>query len=78
MTGHPYFAARDAEAEGQERLVITLDRGEFRYADLRKLRGVWLASDDDEVAGVMGDQGPDALSMNFRSFRAALGGTAAQ
>lgn len=74
MTGHPYFAARDAEAEGQERLVITLDRGEFRYADLRKLRGVWLASDDDEVAGVMGDQGPDALSMNFRSFRAALRG----
>lgn len=49
MTGHPYFAARDAEEKGQERLVITLDRGEFRYSDLRKLRGVWLASDDDEV-----------------------------
>jgi hypothetical protein len=30
--------------------VIALDRGELRYADQRKLRGVWLAGDDDEAA----------------------------
>ena len=51
-----------------------LDKGELRYADLRKLRGVWLASDDEEVTGVMGELGPDALSMNLRSFAAALRG----
>jgi len=33
------------------RLVIDLDRGQLRYSDLRKLRGVWLAGDDDEVVG---------------------------
>ena len=48
--------------------MIALDRGELRYADLRKLRGVWLAGDDDEVAGVIGDQGPDAFGLDLRSF----------
>lgn len=74
MTGHPYFASSGDDDEGQERLVIVLDRGELRYADLRKLRGVWLADDDDEVAAVMGEQGPDALSMDLRAFTAALRG----
>src|SRR5919197_3132350 len=36
MTGHPYYAAEGAEHEPYERLVIALDRGELRYADLRK------------------------------------------
>jgi formamidopyrimidine-DNA glycosylase len=74
MTGHPYYASSGDVDEGKERLVITLDRGEFRYADLRKLRGVWLAADDDEVAGVMGRQGPDALSTDLHTFTAALRG----
>jgi len=74
MTGHPYFASSGDDDEGQERLVIGLDRGELRYSDLRKLRGVWLADDDDEVAGVMGEQGPDALSMDLRAFTGALRG----
>lgn len=74
MTGHPYYAPAGADEEGLERLVVTLDRGEFRYADQRKLRGVWLASDDDEVAGVMGEQGPDALDVDLRGFREALRG----
>lgn len=72
MTGHPYFARSGQREEGRERLVIALDRGEFRYADLRKLRGIWLAGDADDVSRVMGEQGPDALSMDFRQFRAAL------
>src|SRR3954469_13246950 len=33
MTGHPYYAAAADDAEGYERLVIMLDRGELRYAD---------------------------------------------
>ena len=58
MTGHPYYAPADADERGDERLVITLDRGELRYADLRKLHGVWLAAGDSDLAAVMGRQGP--------------------
>ncbi len=74
MTGHPYVARSGEDGEGQERLVLTLDRGEFRYADLRKLRGVWIAADDEDVGAVMGEQGPDALTTGLRMFKAALHG----
>jgi formamidopyrimidine-DNA glycosylase len=74
MTGHPYYASRGADERGYERLVITLDRGELRYSDLRKLRGVWLAPTDDDVAEVMGRQGPDALNLDLAGFREALRG----
>ena len=74
MTGHPYYAPDGADYRGFERLVVNLDRGELRYSDLRKLRGVWLATDEDDVSNVMGRQGPDALSANLRSFTAALCG----
>jgi formamidopyrimidine-DNA glycosylase len=74
MTGQPYYASEGAAEKGYERIVISLDRGELRYADLRKLRGVWLAADDDETADVMGEQGPDALGLDLSSFRKALEG----
>jgi formamidopyrimidine-DNA glycosylase len=74
MTGQPYYASDGADEKGYERLVIGLDRGEFRYADLRKLRGIWLVADDDETAEVMGRQGPDALGIDLRGFRTVLAG----
>lgn len=48
MTGRPYYAADGATHDPYERLLVTLDEGELRYADLRKLRGVWLADDADD------------------------------
>ena len=74
MTGHPYYAADGADQIGHERLVMSLDKGELRYADLRKLRGVWLADDDEDVAHVTGPQGPDALGLGLRAFREVLAG----
>jgi formamidopyrimidine-DNA glycosylase len=74
MTGHPYYANAGAEPEKYERLVVSLDQGELRYADLRKLRGVWLAADDGELADVLGAQGPDALGMGLREFRGVVAG----
>jgi len=74
MTGHPHYAADGAEREPHERLVIELDRGELRYADLRKLRGVWLADNDDDVAHASGPQGPDALGIGLPAFRDVLRG----
>ena len=71
MTGHPYYAPAGADPVGYERLVIGLDRGELRYADLRKLRGVWFAADED-VAQVTGPQGPDALTVDLGCFTDAL------
>jgi formamidopyrimidine-DNA glycosylase len=69
-----HYAEDGAEPEKQERLVASLDKGELRYADLRKLRGVWLADGEDDIAGVMGPQGPDALGIDLRAFRDALFG----
>lgn len=74
MTGRPYYAADGAEEIGHERLVVSLDKGELRYADLRKLRGVWLADDEDDVTRVTGPLGPDALGLGLRAFREALAG----
>lgn len=74
MTGHPYYAADGADPMGYERLVVSLDRGQLRYADLRKLRGVWLAASEDDIADVTGPQGPDALGLGLRAFREVLSG----
>jgi formamidopyrimidine-DNA glycosylase len=75
MTGHPYYAGDGvAEPEKYERLVVSLDKGELRYADLRKLRGVWLADGEDDIADVMGPQGPDALGIGLRAFGDTLSG----
>jgi formamidopyrimidine-DNA glycosylase len=78
MTGHPYYANTDAEPEKYERLVVSLDKGELRYADLRKLRGVWLVDGDDDLADALGPQGPDALGMGLRAFRDVLAGRRGQ
>jgi formamidopyrimidine-DNA glycosylase len=46
MTGHPYFIGSGEPGDRYDRLVITTDAGQLRYADLRKLRGVWLADNE--------------------------------
>lgn len=60
------------------RLVVGLDKGELRYADLRKLRGIWLADSDPlrphDIADVTGPQGPDAVGIDLGAFRDALSG----
>ena len=59
MTGRPYVIANRAgdntssggnagpDIDLDVRLVITTDRVQLRYADLRKLRGVWIVEDND-------------------------------
>jgi hypothetical protein len=52
MTGHPYFTntgSGDSAGTGidrDDRLVITTERGELHYAELRKLRGIWILEGD--------------------------------
>lgn len=71
MTGRPYYTLGDDDTK-HVRLAIELDRGEFRYADLRKLRGLWLLPSKDDMGDVTGAQGPDALQLDLRSFRELL------
>jgi formamidopyrimidine-DNA glycosylase len=78
MTGRPYFADLEDQPDRYDRLVITTDAGQLRYADLRKLRGVWLAADYDEVANVIGPHGPDALHVSVADFADALRGRRGQ
>lgn len=79
MTGRPYYAPDGADHDPYERLVVSLDRGELRYADLRKLRGIWLAEDAaDDITHITGPQGPDALGVGLRAFREVLASRSAR
>jgi formamidopyrimidine-DNA glycosylase len=55
-----------------DRVVFVTDRGELRYRDLRKLRGVFLAADADEEHRIIGDVGVDALAVSAPVLRARL------
>lgn len=72
MTGHPYYAGAGAPPERYERVIIELDQGELRYSDLRKLRGIWFAEDGDALGEIVGEQGPDALSIDRAGFVDAI------
>jgi formamidopyrimidine-DNA glycosylase len=78
MTGRPYFAKAGSvgrpATDRNDRLIISTDEGELRYADLRKLRGVWIVDSDAEIATVTGGPGPDALAISASAFRTALHG----
>lgn len=72
MTGRPYWALADDAPDRYERMRISFARGQLRYTDLRKLRGIWLADDDAAVARVLGDLGPDALEIDADEFSELL------
>jgi formamidopyrimidine-DNA glycosylase len=78
MTGRPYFlgtgCAAPQQTDRNDRLIICTDNGELRYADLRKLGGVWILDSNAEIAAVTGPQGPDALTVSATNFRATLHG----
>lgn len=72
MTGRPYYVARPQDLDRFDRLRLVLDRGEFRFSDMRKLRGVWVADGDAAIAHILGDLGPDALELDRAEFSSVL------
>ena len=68
MTGDLIWAEGLEGRHPHDRVVFVLDRGELRYRNMRKLGGLWLAHDPDEVASVLGSLGPDALNVKRRQF----------
>ncbi len=79
MTGRPYFlpsepsTTNSLSADPSDRLVIRTDHGDLRYADRRKLRGVWILDHHADLAMVIGAQGPDAFGLTAAGLRSALG-----
>ncbi|GAA4002036.1 Fpg/Nei family DNA glycosylase [Streptomyces plumbiresistens] len=73
MTGALLCDRPDDEPEPHDRVLFTLDGGrQLRYRDQRKLRGLWLADDDSDVARLLEGQGPDAMAVDRKDFEAAL------
>ncbi|MGO4424252.1 DNA-formamidopyrimidine glycosylase family protein, partial [Streptomyces sp. MCAF7] len=65
MTGDLTCHVHDDPPHPHDRVTIVLDDGhDLRYRDQRKLRGLWLAATDADLDRIMGDQGPDALSVS--------------
>ena len=74
MTGDVIPAADAAGRHPHDRVVVVLDRGEVRYRNMRKFGGVWLAHDRREAERILSGLGPDAMSIDRRSFVSLLRG----
>lgn len=73
MTGRLVCGHPDDPVEAHDRVLFTVARDrQLRYRDQRKLRGLWLADDEWEVARLLERQGPDAMAVNRKEFEAAL------
>ncbi|MFN2555359.1 MAG: Fpg/Nei family DNA glycosylase [Nitriliruptorales bacterium] len=77
MTGYLCWADHDEPRHEHDRVVFVCDEGELRVNMMRKFGGVWLASDEDEVAEITGPLGPDASELSLQDLQdllAARGG----
>ncbi len=68
MTGELVWSGDEPARHRHDRVILQLDRGELRYRNMRKLGGAWLAHDEDEVEGIIGHLGPDALQVGGREL----------
>lgn len=75
MTGRLLCAGPEDAVEPHDRVLFTLSgRCRLSYRDQRKLRGLWLAETDAEIAGLLAGQGPDAMTVGREEFATALRG----
>jgi formamidopyrimidine-DNA glycosylase len=73
MTGDVQWAPTATGRHRHDRVILVLDIGEIRYRNMRKLGGVWLASEPGEVDELLGRLGPDALSVTRKDFLEQIG-----
>jgi formamidopyrimidine-DNA glycosylase len=73
MTGSLVWSAAGGE-DPYDRVMFDMGAGRLAYRDQRKLRGLWLAENDEEVRSVIGRQGPDALGLACSQLRDRLAG----
>ncbi len=60
-------------AHRYDRVVFTTDAGSFSYRDLRKLRGIYVASTAAEVDAIVGPLGVDALIATAADLHDSVG-----
>jgi formamidopyrimidine-DNA glycosylase len=69
MTGDLIWSGDEPERHRHDRAIFVFDGGdELRYRNMRKLGGIWLAHDEDDVAALLRSLGPDALTVPKREF----------
>jgi formamidopyrimidine-DNA glycosylase len=68
MTGDLGWGSDEDGRHRHDRVIFVLDRGELRYRNMRKLGGLWLAHDAQEVERILSGLGPDALGLDRRAF----------
>ncbi|MDT0306608.1 DNA-formamidopyrimidine glycosylase family protein [Streptomyces sp. DSM 44917] len=79
MTGRLACLGPEDRAARHDRVTLALDDGRrLAYRDQRKLRGLWLAFREEDVGRVIGDQGPDALSLTRSQLDGLLAGRRAR
>ena len=72
MTGDLVWGSDETGRHRHDRVIFVLDRGELRYRNMRKLGGLWLAHGPGDVAPILSGLGPDAMTLERRSFEALL------
>jgi formamidopyrimidine-DNA glycosylase len=69
MTGDLIWSGDEPERHRHDRLILAfVEGGELRYRNMRKLGGVWLAHDQEELDEILGRLGPDALTLRRKEF----------
>ncbi len=71
MTGALEWCSRNSERRPHDRVIFEFGTGELRYRDMRKLQGLRLVAHPDRV---LGELGPDALTVSRKDFAAAFAG----
>ncbi|MFF3247180.1 Fpg/Nei family DNA glycosylase [Streptomyces sp. NPDC002870] len=71
MTGQLVCCRETDSPHPHDRVVFTVGRDHLSYRDQRKLQGLWLA-DDADVARILDDQGPDAMSVDLAELEELL------
>ena len=65
MTGSLVWSGED---HCHDRLVLELNDGDLHYRNMRRLGGIWLASDDRALIQIEGRLGPDWLDVSGSDF----------
>jgi formamidopyrimidine-DNA glycosylase len=74
MTGGLHWAESGAERHRHDRVVFSVNGGELRFRDMRKLQGIRLADRPADIDRVLRGLGPDALDVGRADFGRALDG----
>lgn len=72
MTGALVWSGPDEQRHKHDRVSIVVSDGELRYRDMRKLNGLYLARDSDDVDRRLADLGPDAYEISANELRERL------